>query len=64
VTPGDVDELAAAVMSVVRSPDRGRALGEAARRVAEREHTWDARARTLMEAVGLAVDRAGVAEPA
>jgi glycosyltransferase involved in cell wall biosynthesis len=64
VTPGDVDDLADAVMSVVRSPDRGRALGEAARRMAEREHTWDTRARTLVEAVGLGVDRAGVAEPA
>jgi glycosyltransferase involved in cell wall biosynthesis len=55
VTPGDVDELADAVMEVLGSPDRGRALGEAARRVAEREHSWDGRARAILERLDVPV---------
>jgi glycosyltransferase involved in cell wall biosynthesis len=55
VTPGDPDELAGAVMEILRSADRGHALGKAARRVAEREHSWDDRARTILERLEIPV---------
>jgi glycosyltransferase involved in cell wall biosynthesis len=60
VTPGDVDELANAVMDVLDSADRGLALGKAARRAAESLHSWDDRAETILErlAVPIASDRA------
>jgi glycosyltransferase involved in cell wall biosynthesis len=61
VEPGDVDQLAGAVSDVLRLPDRGRALGEAARRVAEREHSWDDRARTILERLEISVASRGVA---
>jgi glycosyltransferase involved in cell wall biosynthesis len=64
VNPGDVDDLVRAVMEVLQSPDRGRALGEAARRVVERDHTWDDRARTILERLGAPSGRARVAEGA
>jgi glycosyltransferase involved in cell wall biosynthesis len=63
VTPGDVDELADAVMDVLRSPDRGRELGKAARRVAEREHSWDDRARTILERLEIPVGSARATGP-
>jgi hypothetical protein len=49
------------VSDVLRLPDRGRALGEAARRVAEREHSWDDRARTILERLEISVASRGVA---
>jgi glycosyltransferase involved in cell wall biosynthesis len=48
VTPGDVDDLVQGILSVLRLPDRGRRLGEAARREAVSNHTWDSRARVLL----------------
>jgi glycosyltransferase involved in cell wall biosynthesis len=53
VTPGDVDGVSDAVMTILQRPDRGRALGEAARQIAEREHTWDDRARAILEALAV-----------
>jgi glycosyltransferase involved in cell wall biosynthesis len=55
VTPGDVDELAQAILEVLRSRDRGRALAEAARREVEARHTWDERARELVRRLGVAL---------
>jgi glycosyltransferase involved in cell wall biosynthesis len=52
VTPGDVDELAGAVAEILSSPDRGRTLGEEARRVVVRSHTWDQRGRAILERLG------------
>lgn len=52
VTPGDVEELANAVMEILQSPDRGRALGGAARREVARSHTWDQRGRAILERLG------------
>jgi glycosyltransferase involved in cell wall biosynthesis len=48
VTPGDVDELVQGVLGVLGLPDRGRHLGEAARREAVNNHTWNVRARALL----------------
>lgn len=53
VQPADVQELAAAIMDLLNSPDRGLALGAAARREAERHHTWDHRAQVVMDRLGL-----------
>ena len=53
VTPGDERELALAIDQVLGTPDRGQALGRAARREAER-HTWDRRARAIMDRLDLA----------
>jgi glycosyltransferase involved in cell wall biosynthesis len=53
VTPGDVDELSAAILQILASPDRGRTLGEAARRDVETNHTWDHRARSLLERMAI-----------
>jgi glycosyltransferase involved in cell wall biosynthesis len=64
VTPGDVDEVADAVMTILQSPDHGRALGEAARRVAKRDHTWDDRARALLERLGVPAKSQRVVESA
>jgi glycosyltransferase involved in cell wall biosynthesis len=52
VTPGDVDELAHAILDVLRLPDRGRHLGEAAQREAASNHTWEERARRLLMRLG------------
>ena len=48
VRPGDVDDLVQGVLSVLQLPNRGRHLGEAARREAVSSHTWDARAGALL----------------
>ena len=53
VTPGDAGELAGAIGDVLAMPDRGRALGEAARRTAEAEHRWEQRARAILDPLGL-----------
>jgi glycosyltransferase involved in cell wall biosynthesis len=49
VTPGDVGELAEVTLEVLKSEDQGRALGRAARREAEAHHTWDQRARSVLD---------------
>jgi glycosyltransferase involved in cell wall biosynthesis len=49
VTPGDVDELGRAILDVLRSPDKGRGLGQAARREVAANHDWSDRGRTLLE---------------
>jgi glycosyltransferase involved in cell wall biosynthesis len=52
VEPGDERQLALAIEQVLASPDRGQALGLAARREAER-HSWDRRARLIFDRVQL-----------
>jgi glycosyltransferase involved in cell wall biosynthesis len=49
VRPGDVDDLVRGLREVLAYPDRGRALGLAARTEVESHHTWDARAANLIE---------------
>jgi hypothetical protein len=41
-----------AIDEIIASPERGRALGLAARREAQR-HGWDRRARSILERLGL-----------
>jgi glycosyltransferase involved in cell wall biosynthesis len=53
VTPGDAQELAAAILAVLRSPDRGQAMADAARREVEEMHTWDHRAQTVLLHLGI-----------
>jgi glycosyltransferase involved in cell wall biosynthesis len=53
VTPGDVDELAHAILEVLASRDRGRSLAEAARHEVETRHTWDDRARAIVARLGM-----------
>jgi glycosyltransferase involved in cell wall biosynthesis len=48
VTPGDPVSLAEGIRDVLSSPDRGKALGDAARRDALSRHTWDARAADIL----------------
>jgi glycosyltransferase involved in cell wall biosynthesis len=40
VTPGDVDELAEAILDLAVNPERREALGDAARRAAVERHSW------------------------
>jgi glycosyltransferase involved in cell wall biosynthesis len=61
VTPGDVHEVVAAIDRILGSPDRGLSLGEAARREAASEHTWDDRARAILSRLGEAVPAEPVA---
>jgi glycosyltransferase involved in cell wall biosynthesis len=49
VRPGDPPALAAGIAAVLREPDQGRGLGDAARLEAERAHRWDDRARSILE---------------
>jgi len=49
VTPGDPRALAAGIIELMRLPDRGRALGDAAQREARERHTWAQRARTIVD---------------
>lgn len=49
VTPGEVHELSDAILEVLDSEDQGLALGQAARLEAESRHTWDDRARSVLE---------------
>jgi glycosyltransferase involved in cell wall biosynthesis len=55
VAPGDVDDLVQGILSVLLLPDRGRQLGEAARREAAAGHTWDIRARAVLDRLELPV---------
>ncbi|MDB5093089.1 MAG: hypothetical protein JWO85_1190 [Candidatus Eremiobacteraeota bacterium] len=47
VTPGDPEELAQALVSVIRSPELARRMGAHNRGRAEREFSWDAAVTTL-----------------
>ena len=47
VTPGDPEELARALVSLLRSPERARRMGAHNRGRAEREFSWDAAVTTL-----------------
>jgi glycosyltransferase involved in cell wall biosynthesis len=40
VTPGDVDELAGAILDLAVNPEKRGALGDAARRAAVERHSW------------------------
>jgi glycosyltransferase involved in cell wall biosynthesis len=47
VPPGDPAALAAAILQVIRMPDRGKSLGEAGRRLVASRFTWQAHADRL-----------------
>jgi glycosyltransferase involved in cell wall biosynthesis len=49
VRPDDPEALAAGIGAVLRDPDNGRRLGDAARLEAEHAHRWDARARSILD---------------
>jgi glycosyltransferase involved in cell wall biosynthesis len=51
VRPGDAGDLAAGIERVLSVPDRGAALGRAARTEVERAHTWDSRAADILAAL-------------
>lgn len=46
---GDPNDLATKIERVVRSPDWGRSMGQAARQIVMQDHTWDAIAQKLMQ---------------
>ena len=50
VEPGNVGELAAAIVKLIESDELRTRLGARAREVAEREHTWMHNARRVLEA--------------
>jgi glycosyltransferase involved in cell wall biosynthesis len=50
VQPGDVGELAAAILKLVESEELRKKLGARAREVAELEHTWTRNAQRVLEA--------------
>jgi glycosyltransferase involved in cell wall biosynthesis len=50
-TPGDVEEGARAVASLLTDEDRCRRLGDAALEEARRHYTWDAHVRRILEAL-------------
>ena len=52
VEPGNPKALAAAIQELLEAPDWGRQLAAAARRQVVSSHTWDARGRQLLDAVG------------
>ena len=49
VVPGDPHALAEGIREVLALPDRGKALGRAARLEAESRHTWDGRANEILK---------------
>jgi alpha-maltose-1-phosphate synthase len=49
VRPDDPEALAAGIGAVLRDPDNGRRLGDAARLEAEHAHRWDVRARSILD---------------
>lgn len=58
VEPGDAKALAACFVALARRPEEARALGKAAREAVLGRHTWDHRARRLLEVMA-AVEVAG-----
>ena len=50
VEPGNVSELAAAVLKMVELEELRKRLGTRAREVAEREHTWTRNAQRVLDA--------------
>jgi glycosyltransferase involved in cell wall biosynthesis/O-antigen/teichoic acid export membrane protein len=62
VAPGDAEALADGIRSVLARDDRGSALALAAREDAERSHTWDRRAKDVLERLGRADDQPPAAE--
>jgi glycosyltransferase involved in cell wall biosynthesis len=50
VEPGNVEELARAIIRLIESEELRTRLGLKAREVAEREHTWAHNARRVLEA--------------
>jgi glycosyltransferase involved in cell wall biosynthesis len=52
VSPDDATALATAIAEVLAAPDRGQALGSAARSEALAKHTWNHRAEAILERVG------------
>ncbi len=59
VRPGDPEDLARGVSSVLGLPDRGDELGRAARREAETRHTWDARVEAILDRLELGYGAGG-----
>lgn len=59
VTPGDVDELTAALGGLLDSPERRRRLGEAGRRRAVEVFSWESVAAQTVAVYQQAVERAG-----
>lgn len=53
VAPGDPERLAAGISAVLAMPDRGAQLGRAARQEAMDSHTWERRARVIIERLGV-----------
>jgi glycosyltransferase involved in cell wall biosynthesis len=49
VEPGQPEELAEAIETLLREPERRASLGTAARQTIEAEYTWDALAGTFLE---------------
>lgn len=58
VEPADVASLARGILDVLERPDRGRALGDEARREAHAKHAWDARAASIVAKLGDSDSRA------
>jgi glycosyltransferase involved in cell wall biosynthesis len=50
VQPGNVEELAAALVKLIDDDELGKSLGARAREVAEREHTWAHNAQRVLDA--------------
>jgi glycosyltransferase involved in cell wall biosynthesis len=59
VTPGDVDELSGVILEVLESEDCRAQLGRAARHEAELHHTWDRRARTVLDQLHMTAEIRG-----
>ncbi len=57
VPPGDPEELATALVTVIRSPELARSMGAHNRRRAEREFSWDAAVTTLEQTYASVVRR-------
>lgn len=51
ITPGDVDDLFAAMLTLVDDATLRDSLGKSARRTALSEHTWEARVKAIIEAI-------------
>ena len=51
VEPGDADDLARGILSLIGNPERARALGQQARADALAHHTWTRHAQRIVEAI-------------